>query len=374
MQETLFKNYNAVIPGGSCYSVCAGGHICGGGYGFLSRLYGLTVDWLYGIEIVIVDKNKNTKIVKAYKDSKKKKYRDLWWGHTGGGGGNFGIITKYFFKTLPKPPENVYLGTLNIPWTDSKGVLIPFEKFKNILDKYGQFFSYVNKNNKYNDLFPQLIIAYISGGGAFYVNCQSIYKESMDAFFTYVFGEEYTPDIIQLPWLYATQTLNGSGSNYRFKNKSAYMNKPFPLRQIEVLYNWYSGTKTPDYNIGAGNIVIIDGYGGQINKVPVKETAVSARDSILKLQYIVTWSDKNDDDENLNWIRELYTELYGEDGPYNTIDGLAGCYINYPDRDLKNWEFLYYQNNYKRLQCVKTKWDPNNFFNHAQSIKIKNSI
>src|SRR5260370_37134008 len=42
----LFKRYNVTLPGGTCTSVGAGGHISGGGYGLLSRLHGLTSDWL----------------------------------------------------------------------------------------------------------------------------------------------------------------------------------------------------------------------------------------------------------------------------------------------------------------------------------------
>ncbi|MFP3663308.1 FAD-binding protein, partial [Burkholderia sp. SIMBA_043] len=41
----LYKTANRTLPGGSCYSVGSGGHIVGGGYGLLSRLHGLTVDW-----------------------------------------------------------------------------------------------------------------------------------------------------------------------------------------------------------------------------------------------------------------------------------------------------------------------------------------
>ena len=52
----LYKRHNVTLPGGSCYSVGAGGHICGGGYGLLSRLQGLTVDWLSAVDIVTVDK------------------------------------------------------------------------------------------------------------------------------------------------------------------------------------------------------------------------------------------------------------------------------------------------------------------------------
>ncbi|CCF95888.1 MULTISPECIES: FAD-binding protein [Ralstonia solanacearum species complex] len=52
----LYKRHNLTLPGGSCYSVGAGGHICGGGYGLLSRLQGLTVDWLSAVDIVTVDR------------------------------------------------------------------------------------------------------------------------------------------------------------------------------------------------------------------------------------------------------------------------------------------------------------------------------
>src|ERR1700739_2448251 len=42
---SLYRRYDRTLPAGSCYMVGAGGHISGGGYGFLSRLYGLTSDW-----------------------------------------------------------------------------------------------------------------------------------------------------------------------------------------------------------------------------------------------------------------------------------------------------------------------------------------
>ncbi len=51
----LYKQYGVTLPGGSCYSVGAGGHITGGGYGLLSRLHGLTVDYLSAVEVVHVD-------------------------------------------------------------------------------------------------------------------------------------------------------------------------------------------------------------------------------------------------------------------------------------------------------------------------------
>jgi FAD/FMN-containing dehydrogenase len=50
----LYKRRGVTIPAGSCYNVGAGGHITGGGFGVLSRLHGLTVDWVSAMEILTV--------------------------------------------------------------------------------------------------------------------------------------------------------------------------------------------------------------------------------------------------------------------------------------------------------------------------------
>ncbi len=113
----------------------------------------------------------------------------------------------------------------------------------------------------------------------------------------------------------------------------------------------------------------VDSYGGQINAVPPAATAIPQRSSIMKLQYQTYWAEEQDDKINLSWIRDFYNAMYGPDGP--VPDGIVdGCYINYPDVDLVNWQYLYYKDNYARLQRVKARWDPLNIFNHQQSIQL----
>src|SRR5882757_7277928 len=51
----LYKRYGVTLPGGTCSTVAAGGHISGGGYGLLSRLHGVSADWLSAAEILTVD-------------------------------------------------------------------------------------------------------------------------------------------------------------------------------------------------------------------------------------------------------------------------------------------------------------------------------
>ena len=113
--ETLLRDYNLTLPGGSCYSVGAGGHIVGGGYGLLSRLHGLTVDYLVAVDVVCVDRRGRARLVRAANGDPET--GRLLWAHTGGGGGNFGIVTAYYFARLPNPPVHVRLATTTWPWS-----------------------------------------------------------------------------------------------------------------------------------------------------------------------------------------------------------------------------------------------------------------
>jgi hypothetical protein len=353
--------------------------------------------------------------VRALKDSPNAAERDLWWAHTGGGGGNFGIISKYLFKTAPSPPQNVYLCTLSVHWKDSTGKLIPYNIFRTLLQRFGEFFARDQVERKYFDLFAIFHLMYVSAG-AFNFLLQAEKEQSILDFVEFVFGNDipYTshdvhyakiglntkpdavkmgkqcntsgslsatqvvpqkgfkqivgaaPLISKLPWLYAAQTLNGSGPNLRGKYKSAYMRKPFTEHHIQTLYKWMSGAATPNF-VNSTTVAQIDSYGGVINDVHPAATANPNRMSIMKIQFQTYWACQQNDAENLAFLRGLYQELYGPRGPWpNNVTG--GCYVNYCDVDLIDWPFLYYQHNYPRLQHVKKTWDPLNTFNHAQSI------
>src|SRR5690348_10534810 len=67
--EQLYKEHGVTLPGGSCASVGVGGHVVGGGYGLLSRKYGLTVDYLHTVEVIIVTKEKKAAQIIVSKDS-----------------------------------------------------------------------------------------------------------------------------------------------------------------------------------------------------------------------------------------------------------------------------------------------------------------
>ena len=110
----------------SPYAVGAEGHFSGGGVGFLSCLHGLSINHLYGVEVVVGDAHGRARAVVATRNHDDPN-RDLWRAHTGGGGGNFGIVTRYLFrspgvrgsdpaKLLPTPPAEVLVTAVSWPW------------------------------------------------------------------------------------------------------------------------------------------------------------------------------------------------------------------------------------------------------------------
>ena len=85
----LFLGWGVTIPAGVSPNVGVGGHVLGGGFGFLCRRDGLAADHLYGVEVVVVDATGTARRVVATREPADPN-RDLWWAHTGGGGATSG--------------------------------------------------------------------------------------------------------------------------------------------------------------------------------------------------------------------------------------------------------------------------------------------
>lgn len=377
--QQLYVEYGVTIPGGSCSSVGAGGHITGGGYGLLSRLHGLTVDYLHAVEVVVVSADGKAEAITVSRDSTDPAEQDLLWGHLGGGGGNFGIVTRFWFKDLPEAPAEAHVLHLAWNWDD-----LDEGSFGQMLTNYGTFLEANSEvGSPYAGLFALLHLSQKAAGQivmtAQYVGDEperlTEFAEAMGGGLTAPVASHTalghhqtvspTTSVRSLPWLYATQTLNGTGPNQRGKYKSSYMKAGFPQDQIAAMWKYLSAPEHPNPQA----LVQIDSYGCQVNAVDPAATAIPQRSSVMKLQFQTYWTDPADDQVNLDWIRAIYTEMYGEQGPLPD-DLMDGCYINYCDVDLVDWPLLYYKENYSRLQAVKARWDPLDAFNHQQSIRL----
>jgi len=182
-------------------------------------------------------------------------------------------------------------------------------------------------------------------------------------------------------WLSATADNAGGPGGGRGKYKSAYLKRGFTEAEARCIYKHMGRTIEGAELHGA--VLEIDSYGGAINRKEIAEmTSVAQRSSVIKMQPMIFWSSSDDDASHNQWLTEFYTELYsGPDadpqhaGTPFPNDRYEGCYINYPDKDMlayPYWPQLYYGTGdlYPFLQAVKRKYDPNNVFHHAMSIRL----
>jgi hypothetical protein len=379
----FYRQYGVTIPGGSCYSVGVGGHVTGGGYGLLSRLYGLTVDYLAAVELVRVNSSGKAEVIKVNRNSSNAEEREIAWAHLGGGGGNFGIVTKFWFEDPPPAPEAVLLSSMAWNWSE-----LGESGFESLVEQFGEFFAERSEpGSVYAPFFSLLHLTQCTSPTSQISITTQIAGSETDQVNEFIreIGNGLPRPTVQLapvgfhsianrsegfrllPWLFATQALNGETPNQRGKYKSAYMNKPFPRNQIETMWEYLH--ERPN-TAAVQALLQVDSYGCQVNAVGSGETAVAQRSSVMKLQYQTYWLEEGADSENLAWIRSFYEKMYGAHGPLpdGTMDG---CFINYPDVDLhaEDWPRLYYKDNYARLQKAKKLCDPRNVFNHQQSIQ-----
>jgi aclacinomycin oxidase len=389
--RTLAKGWGVTIPAGGCPEVGAGGHIAGGGYGPLSRRYGSVVDHLYAVEVVVVDRDGGVRVVVATREPGDPN-RDLWWAHTGGGGGNFGVVTRYWLRSpgtagadpsrlLPPAPRDMLGSVVIWSWeTMTEAACTTLirnfgtwhERNSAPGSPYAGLYGLLMPEHRSTGAF-QLVVQIDAGipnadgmvtDFVTAVNCGSGVRPKVNARQT-------------LPWLHAT-TWPGTGepgdvSTRRYKIKAGYLRRSFTDAQLATIYRHL--TNSP----GAPGGMLLVGYGGQVDAVAPDATATAQRDVVMKAVYQTIWADPADDAANIAWLREFYRDVYADTGGVPVPGEVSdGSYINYPDTDLADpawntsgvpWSTLYYKDNYPRLRQVKARWDPRNVFGHALAIQ-----
>ena len=393
--RTLDYGWGVTLPGGVCPVVGAGGHISGNGFGALSRQHGLIADHLYAIEVVVVGSSGKAEAVVATRETNDSN-RDLWWAHTGTGGGNFGVVTKFWMRSpstnsttpsalLPKAPNAVMSGRAVFNWAD-----LTEAGFVQLVKNWS---TWVEANSAPGSKGTQLhgalsaprkekgqvfvvgqVDPTISGNEALLDSYLAAMKASVPA----------VPTIVKsgkLPWL--TTTINVPDSSVaqgitgppRWKSKVGHLRAKFTHQQVSTAFKYLTGT---DYTNTAASFSLTT-YGGQINALAPSATATPHRFTLMMASVSTAWDVPADDAKHLKWAREFYRDLFAATGgvpvPNDQADGL---HVNWPDLDLldttwnsSGWavQKLLHKENYPKLQQIKSKYDPRNVFRHGVSVE-----
>jgi hypothetical protein len=117
---------------------------------------------------------------------------------------------------------------------------------------------------------------------------------------------------------------------------------------------------------GPLSVVGFEPFGGAISRVEESATAFPQRSASYILGFFSGWIEAEEDEKNINWTREFYNKM--------TPFASGGTYSNYFDKDDSDKISASFGSNYSRLQVVKNRYDPYNFFKINQNIIPKSGI
>jgi FAD/FMN-containing dehydrogenase len=341
--------HGRMIPAGTCPSVGIAGLTLGGGHGYASRKLGLACDALTGLTIVTASG--------ATLHCDARRHADLFWACRGGGGGNFGVVTSFTFRTTPVGEVATYV--LEWPWAQVREVVAAWQAFApHAPDELS-----LDLNLTATETRPHVTSAGQYLGSA--ADLRRVLAPLLAA------GTPSRVQIVSRTFLEAALHFAGCDregveqcrkvTRETWKAKSDYVKRPLPQAAVDVMVRALEA-RVADPALGRGTI-LLDAYGGAIARVPKAATAFVHRDALCSAQYLAYWPAGNAvrAAANLAWMRGFHASLR----PW--MSGEA--YVNYIDPELRGWQRAYYGSNYARLRRVKGRYDPAGFFRFAQGVR-----
>lgn len=336
--------FGLATPVGINSTTGVAGLTLGGGFGWISRSFGLTVDNLLSADVVTAE----GKLIKA----SEKENRDLFWGIRGGGG-NFGIITSFEFRLHPVGPE-VLAGLIVHPFKDAGKVFRHYRGFVGTAPDNVTCWVVLRKAPPLPFLPPDVhgkevfVIAVLCVG--------DIKKAEKQLEPLRKFGEPIADVIGPTPYVGFEQAfdplLTPGARNYWKSHNFTQLTDG----AIDTMINHAGRLPSPFSEIFVGQL------GGAINRVPKDSTAYPHRDANFVMNVHTRWEDKGSDSKCIDWAREFFDKM----AQYAT----GGVYVNFISEGEERVPNAFGEN-YDRLAKLKSKYDPTNIFRTNQNIEPK---
>jgi hypothetical protein len=330
-----------VFPAGVVSQTGAAGLVLGGGYGWLTRGFGMSCDNVEAFTLIVADGS----VVRA----SAKENEDLFWALRGGGG-NFGVVTEFHVKLHPL--TSVLFGT---------GMCVGDDITK-IVQYWRDFMPQAPDNLKWSfslrlapetENVPSNIRGrQVASESVLWIGDPGIGRSNVDHALSVCNPLAVTRDTFAFVDL---QTMADweFPAGHRYYTKSGYM-KSLDDDAIACMIDALSTMPSPMTQIEVGY------QGGAAARVGADETAFGDRSSPFIINILGTWTDAAEDAANVSWIRGLFARLQ----PFMT----PGVYVNFMSGDEDDRVTEAYRQRWERLVAVKSHYDPDNFFRLNQNI------
>ena len=341
-------SFGLAVPAGIVSTTGIAGLTLGGGHGYLTRKYGLTIDNLIEADVVLSDGTFVTANVSRYKD--------LFWALRGGGG-NFGVVTSFIYQA--HPVSTVYAGPIFWDAKDARPVMQWYRDF--LMRAPLELCPFLGlKTVPSTNPFPKehwgkRICALICCYSGPLEHAEEVVKP---------IRQELPPPI--LDWI-----------------------GPMPFPAIQSLFDpllpkglqWYwkgdfvkeLSDQAIDRHLefaaeapSALSLMHLYPIDGAVHHVGRTETAWGFRDATWSMVIAGIDPEPAKAEALTTWAKEYWEAVH----PYT----LGGAYINFMMDEGSDRIKATYRDNYDRLLEIKRKYDPTNFFRINQNIVQRNAI
>ncbi|MFQ5602510.1 MAG: FAD-binding oxidoreductase [bacterium] len=335
--------HSLAVSGGIVSHTGVAGLTLGGGFGWISRKHGLSIDNLLSAEVVTAD---GTVLTASSTENP-----DLFWGLRGGGG-NFGVVTSFEFKCAKLGPE-VFSGLIIQRFEDAKAYMQFHAEYVRTLPDEMTVWMVVRPA-------PPLPFLDQSVHGRLVIVVAFVYlgdREKGEKLIQPIreFGKPHGEAIGMNPWT-AWQSgfdaLNSHGARNYWKSHHL---KELSSACIDKVIEFAQKIPSPNCE------VFIPHMEGAPARVPEDATAYAFRATPFVLNIHTRWDNAGDDDRCTAWASDFFS---------TTRQFANGVYVNFlSDEGEERVKQAYTQATWDRLVELKNKYDPENLFRMNQNIK-----
>jgi hypothetical protein len=329
------------FPAGVVSHTGASGLVLGGGFGWLTRLHGLSSDNVEGFTLVTASGS----VIRA----NSRENDDLFWALRGGGG-NFGVVTE--FEARLHPVTSVLVGEAVCTGDDIAALVRCWRDFMPESPDNLRWSLSLRLASDAGNIPVKLRGRPAVTQAAVWVGDMKKGQGCLDHVLSLCNPVVVTRKNISFLTL-QTMADEEFPHGRRYYTKSGYC-KTLDDNTIDLMVQSLASIPSPMSQIELAYL------GGATTRVGAADTAFGDRSSPFVMNLLGNWSEGSEDVSNISWVRNLFGSLRPSMTP--------GVYINFMSGDEDDRVPEAYRERWERLVNVKSHYDPSNFFRLNQNI------